>query len=246
MEEKDKITTDQVLPEKVYCGECKTETFHLVLKSVAIGSFIPPKSKKGRSNDSREAFIIAQCRGCELITFVKGEARYGSFREAPDLNYENMIYGPEAPPSNEYLDYESLQMIPKSIERLYNELTSNFDNQNQVMAGIALRILVERLCKHQEIPGKNLVKKIDGLVEKGLVTPKAAEALHKLRDIGNAAAHEAKKIKWEYLYRALQVLNACLKSIYVDHQTHKSMVSVKTTKKPKITTNNNPSPGSNP
>ena len=61
---------------------------------------------------------------------------------------------------------------------------------NYHLAGGGLRAVVEALCKDKNVSGRNLEKKIDRLVEQGLLAVPQAELLHEERYLGNAALHE--------------------------------------------------------
>ncbi|AYL84168.1 DUF4145 domain-containing protein [Pseudomonas syringae pv. actinidiae str. Shaanxi_M228] len=66
------------------------------------------------------------------------------------------------------------------------------NGEQPILAGLAVRILIEMICKNQSAGGKNLFAKIDDLKSKGVLTTSGAEILHKLRSMGNDSAHEAK------------------------------------------------------
>ena len=68
---------------------------------------------------------------------------------------------------------------------------------------MGLRSLVEAICVAQNIKGKNLEAKIEGL--KKLLPASTAEKIHALRFIGNQAAHEFKKPRPDDLHLGIEI-----------------------------------------
>ncbi len=89
------------------------------------------------------------------------------------------------------------------------------NNEQPVLAGIGIRALVERICKDKQAPGGNLVEKINDLVKLGVLTQDGATILHKIRTLGNDAAHEVKPHKPEQLRLALDVCEHLLQGVYL-------------------------------
>jgi hypothetical protein len=75
--------------------------------------------------------------------------------------------------------------------------------------------LVEVVCKERKAPGKDLQKRIDGLVENGDLTAAGAAILHSIRTMGNEAAHEVKAHASEDLSTAFDVVEHLLMGIYI-------------------------------
>ena len=80
---------------------------------------------------------------------------------------------------------------------------------------MGLRALVETVCKEKEAVGGDLFKKIDSLVEKRVLTPVGATILHKIRTVGNAAAHEVKPHSERQLSLALDIVEHLLKDVFI-------------------------------
>jgi hypothetical protein len=105
--------------------------------------------------------------------------------------------------------------LPSLIQVIYEETILAIENEQNVLAGIGVRALVETVCKDNEAAGDNLYQKIDSLREKAIVTPMGAEALHKLRVLGNSAAHEVKSHNRQQLYLALEIIEHMLDGTYI-------------------------------
>jgi hypothetical protein len=83
------------------------------------------------------------------------------------------------------------------------------------LTGVGLRALVELVCKAKNATGGDLYKKIDDLVTKQVLTPAGAKTLHKIRTLGNAAAHEAKPHSERQLGLALEIVDQVLREVYI-------------------------------
>lgn len=88
-------------------------------------------------------------------------------------------------------------------------------NQAPVLTGIGLRALLETVCKEKNATGHDLLKKIDSLVSSGILTPASAAILHKIRALGNAAAHEVKPHSDKQLGLAMDIVQHLLKDVYI-------------------------------
>ena len=82
------------------------------------------------------------------------------------------------------------------------------------MATTGMRTLIELVCNDLNSTAGNLKGKIDDLVRRQLLTPKNANNLHKLRDFGNDAAHEANIQSENTLNRCIDIIEHLLKDIY--------------------------------
>ena len=84
---------------------------------------------------------------------------------------------------------------------------------------MGIRALVETICKDKQAKGKDLFNKINDLVTIGVLTSDGATILHKIRTLGNDAAHEVKPHKFEQLSLAMDVCEHLLQGVYIlpDH-----------------------------
>ena len=105
--------------------------------------------------------------------------------------------------------------LPQKVKQIYEETHTALAVQAPVLAAIGLRALLETVCKDKEAVGGDLFKKIDSLVEKRLLTPGSATILHKIRTLGNEAAHEVKPHTERQLGLAMDIVEHLLKDVYV-------------------------------
>ena len=74
---------------------------------------------------------------------------------------------------------------------------------------------METVCKDLETKGSNLYEKINSLQDKSIVTTEGADTLHKLRVLGNDAAHEVKSHNSQQLELAMKIIEHMLDGTYI-------------------------------
>ena len=113
------------------------------------------------------------------------------------------------------LALKGAKYLPANIRRIYDETLMALSNQAPVLAGIGLRALLDTVCKEKNATGNDLLKKIDSLVGTGILNPASAAILHKIRTLGNAAAHEVKPHNDKQLALAMDIVEHLLKDVYI-------------------------------
>lgn len=198
--------------EKSKCNKCLSETKHKI-----IANYIESGSEEqghGHSYDWYDEHQIIQCCGCEEISFkcIKTNSEDVDFDGETTFPWEYITYYPQR---NLSQPYPNIEMLPLKVLRIYNETVSALNNDQRILAGIGIRALIEAVCSEQEVKGKNLKERITNLKEKSIVTIEGESALHKLRDLGNASAHEAKPYNKVQLLMALKVVEHMLDGTYI-------------------------------
>ncbi len=197
------------------CIKCTGKTAHKVLASVDI------RGEDGDSNFSFEWATdnqIVQCLGCKTVSFRKASSNsedYHQINEEGDCEYsiDEMLY-PTRIEGIKGLGDET-HYLPSNVRKIYDETLMALSSQAPVLAGIGLRALLETVCKEKNATGRDLLKKIDSLVSAGILTPASAAILHKIRTLGNAAAHEMKPHSDKQLRLAMDIVEHLLKDVYI-------------------------------
>jgi Domain of unknown function (DUF4145) len=164
-----------------------------------------------------EDYLVAECRGCESLTFVK--ERSTSDDDVVQIGYDEWehcnsvdLY-PDPIPNRSPMS--SLEFLPMNVQRIYKESVRSLGVGTDVLTGIGIRAIVETVCKDRQAFGGDLYERINDLVNKQLLTPAEAGVLHKLRSMGNAAAHEVKPHDRTQLSLAMDVIEHLLSGVYV-------------------------------
>lgn len=200
--------------QSVECTKCSGKTSHTALATVDI---------IGREGDSNYSFDwhtghqLTQCLGCKSISYrivsSNSEDYYHDERGNIVHPESEKLYPPRIT-GVKGLGDEAIY-LPQKVRQIYEETLSALSVNAPVLAAMGLRALVETVCKEKEAVGGDLFKKIDSLVEKRVLTPVGATILHKIRTIGNAAAHEVKPHSERQLSLALDIVEHLLKDVFI-------------------------------
>ncbi|XHX77044.1 MAG: DUF4145 domain-containing protein [Stenomitos frigidus ULC029] len=196
------------------CIKCIGKTTHKVIVSVDI------RGVEGEGNYSLSWWIdnqIVQCLGCKTVSFREASSNsedyYPISHDAYEYNVDERLYPPRIE-GIKGLGREA-HYLPFNVYKIYNETLIALSCQAPVLAGMGLRALLETVCKEKEAIGNDLLKKIDSLGSKGILTPASAAILHKIRTLGNAAAHEVKPHSDKQLALAMDIVEHLLKDVYI-------------------------------
>lgn len=207
-----KLSTDKHVGEqiKVPCTQCVGATNHEILKSVEESGW----EELGPDYDMSWGATnqIIKCCGCDTISFRKLSSN--SEDAGPDgeaIEYEDLY--PSRTEGQQCLN--DVHLIPGNLERIYRETVSALNNKQPVLAGIGIRAIIETVSKEKNAEGSNLFNKINDLVTKGVLTQEGSDILHKLRALGNNAAHEVKAHKPIELNLAMDVVEHLLQAVYI-------------------------------
>ena len=197
------------------CAKCTGKTAHKVLVSVDV---------RGDEGDDRFTFSwsiayqIVQCLGCKAVSFRKASSNsedYGPIGDGGEVGYavSETLY-PSRIEGIKGLGDDTCY-LPSNVQRIYSETLIALSTQAPVLAGIGLRALLETVCKEKNAAGNDLFTKIDNLVSTGILTPASAAILHKIRTLGNAAAHEVKPHSDKQLCLAMEIVEHLLRDVYI-------------------------------
>jgi hypothetical protein len=185
--QKEEINLTQGNEVQCPCSECSGRTFHKILLSL-------DTSGEERERDWEfywnAHYQIIQCQGCKSVSFRRTSSNSEDFDP-----HEGYIMREDLFPSRiegRRGINDGVMYLPSKVQRIYNETLQALNSKSPVLAGIGLRALLETVCKEEAATGDNLFKQIDDLVAKNILTPAGAKILHRLRILGNEAAHEVK------------------------------------------------------
>jgi len=199
---------------RTLCLQCDKKTYHVILKSVDEHG----REKYTDWNFNWDThFQIIQCQGCKTVSFRKASLNSEEMVQVGENELEPEIHEQLFPPRLEGRKgiAKNVLRIPKSVRCIYKETNTALMADLPVLTGIGIRAIVETVCKEKEAEGNNLLKKIDSLVNKKLLTPAGAEILHNLRVLGNKSAHEVKPHSVEQLSVAMDVIDHLLMDVYI-------------------------------
>lgn len=206
---------------KVYCYDCDKITNHENLFSAAKEETYPDYDENNDIEDvtRKMSYNVVLCLGCETHSFLETTA----YSNDLDENDEPIIYTALYPDPEEfeneeengfYLGGDEIRALPPLVKNLYKEVIVAFRNDLDILAGMGLRALLEALCMHRNITGRNLKLKIENLHKEGYISRREMPILQKLREIGNSTVHQIRKPSSAVLDNALGIINHTLKTVY--------------------------------
>jgi hypothetical protein len=199
---------------KLSCMKCTGRTEHIVMVSVDQNGEEDQGSWTYEWNNN---FQIVQCCGCKSISYrsahINSEDYVQTSKDDSDSQVFEELY-PSRVDGRKSLE-EFYHYLPAKVQRVYRETHTAISNSSSVLAGIGLRALIETICKENKAQGTNLYKKIDALVEQSVLTPSGARILHKIRTLGNDAAHEVIPHNSKQLGLAMDVIEHVLREVYI-------------------------------
>ncbi len=193
---------------RVQCIACDNATLHTVRASVTDTEYVMENGDVIGSVDIDHELV--QCDGCQNISYREF---WCTSNEDPDY----IELGPERqrlfPPRLEGRRRITFK-LPSEIEAVYTETYWALCNGFRILAGIGIRAIVETVCRKKGAKTGKLVKKIEKLVDLGVLSKNDAKALHRLRDLGNEAAHKVKPLSSTSLGVAMDVVEHLLRQVY--------------------------------
>lgn len=206
------LTHDNEKKHRIFCKECSQETLHTVASSFC---------ENGTQDSGDGNFIhwhcdnqIIQCLGCETVSFrtISTNSENVEYEHDGTYYFKTIKYYPGRA---EGIKSINSYFIPYNVQQIYNETIIALENEQFILAGIGVRAIVETICKDLDAKGNNLYEKIDSLREKAIVTDEGSNTLHKLRVLGNDAAHEVKAHNSKQLEVAVQIIEHMLDGTYI-------------------------------
>ncbi len=208
------LNKSQNIEVELPCQKCSGKTTHKALVTVDV---------RGSEGDSRHSFDwaddhqIVQCLGCKSLSFRTASTNSEDYYPMSEDEYEYGVSEKLYPPRLEGrkgLGNDAVY-LPSKVRPIYDETLTALSVQSPILAAIGLRALVEAVCQEKAAKGSDLFKRIDNLVEQRVLTPAGATILHKIRTLGNAAAHEAKPHSDRQLALAMDIVEHMLKDVYI-------------------------------
>lgn len=192
------------------CRNCDGQTIHEVLRQVK-------DTQSDENVDCWSYFEIVQCRGCEEISFRQNWQSTEDVDHDPTTGELVLEDHEELYPSRiaGRREIKDVYLLPPKVAAFYREAHQALCHRLRILAGIGIRGLVETVCQEKNAPGRNLEKRIDALVDLGVLTREGAEILHGTRLLGNDAAHEAKPLTEKQLDAAMDVAEHLLKGVFI-------------------------------
>lgn len=215
-----KLPTELPTNKRIFCNNCRNDTNHIPkyhsceyrLASVEKSAYLITKGN-----------LFWMCAGCENFTFecydIMEIFRFDEDLSEDELNSLNELDSNPDVTSNFFpkrtkndLVAKNFNQMPTFLKDIYQEVIAAFNNEIPILCAVGIRALVEGICSDQEITGRNLEKKIDGLAR--IIPQNIVANLHELRFMGNQAAHELSAPHKEEIQLAILICEDLLNYLY--------------------------------
>ena len=209
---------------KVFCNSCKRITNQEVLKSI---------ETRIDDDDAQITFVdtyeIIKCLGCEEISFRHDSTNSDAYDPETGEHYENVRLYPIR--SDKTLPLKPYYNVPAIVRNIYRETIDAFNNELNLLCAAGLRAIIESICNNEMVidgpvirtskdgtnkvvRAKDLMGKINGLHEKGVITKKQVDILHEHRYLGNEALHALDTPHKSVLQIAIEIIENVLDLLY--------------------------------
>lgn len=198
--------------DKILCPSCARVTNHEIAWKA--------KEKKVEDDEigiwESTSYDVLQCLGCETVS-LRREYMFSEDLNMRHINGEwiafpNVTMWPKT--SHRMLKQKQFSTIPPEIRRIYQETIDAYNLELPTLCAAGIRAIIERVCNNNDIKENDLEKKINSLLERGIITKIVAEGLHENRILGNTALHESKLFGDEELTTAINLIESLLEMMY--------------------------------
>ncbi len=204
---------------KAYCRICKQITNHEIITDHNLHGEVTIfwNYSTGYIDSSwYKEFQIISCKGCESVSFRRTESNSDDLCENYDNEIDYAVHVDIYPdPIEGRTPLKDLYLFPTNLRNIYIETLKSINSNQPILTGIGIRAIVESVCKDKHTSGNKLYDKINDLVLQGVLTKDGADILHKLRTMGNKAAHDIKPHRIDLLNLAMDVIDHLLLGVYV-------------------------------
>lgn len=198
--------------KQLQCNDCRRQTIH-TLEAQCVGAS-EEDAGYGNSVHGGTDFSLFRCGACDAVCFEKSSW----FSEDWDHDHEgNMVLNRTEvqypPPSSAEFAFAT-DYTPSELNHLIDEMVYALAGSKLRLATVALRMVVEFIVTDKKCSGHTLQKKIDDLRKKDHVDTPQLELLHKIREKGNAGAHERIPMNLNEMVAGISIINLLLEKLY--------------------------------
>lgn len=186
--------------QKVYCNECKRETWHdlrgshpySILDDLGDGEVYPAVEGSYR---------FWTCAGCDTGTLHDDYMEYG---------VRGSIFYPKRTQGGH--TKKSFLRLPSKLRTIHHEVVNAYNEGLHLLCAVGLRSLLEGICADKGVTGATLNAQISSLREH--LPSNIVDNLHGFRFLGNRAVHELESPSMGDLRLAIEVVEDLLNFLY--------------------------------
>ena len=218
----DSFKRDEDVNERkmLHCASCKRETIHNA-EARCSGTWYDNDG----TTIAGEKYTIYRCGGCDTVCYETASWDENDI----DFNEDGVQCHPETiiqypAPVSAHFNFNT-ESTPRRLNELLSEMLYALAGSKMTLATIGLRLVIEFIVKDKKCTGRNLKLRIDNLYEQGHVDEDQKLLLHRIREKGNAGAHEALSMTTEELLAGMSITEGLLEKLYNGPARHEKTIA---------------------
>lgn len=195
--------------KKLHCASCKRATIHNA-EARCSGAWDDRYNGEGGG----EQYTIYRCGACDTVCYetVTWDPYQVVLGEDDQPHYpESAVQYPA--PVSAHFNFNT-ESTPPRLDNILDEMLYALAGSKMTLATIGLRLAVEFIVKDKSCQGSNLATRIDDLHAQGHVDVDQKDVLHRIREKGNAGAHEAVGMTAAELVAGMSIIEGLLEKLY--------------------------------
>lgn len=204
---------------RTHCNTCGHTTIHCV-EATLEGDWGDHEYSGG------EDHRLIRCGGCDTVKYSATHWDSQDIDVDDDGEYyqiKNPKFYPAAQTKKLGPDY--FLNIPLKIYDVLSEVLHSQSNNDNILATMGLRILLELLCNSAKCKTKSLIAKINELETNGLIDAEEKELFHKIRTFGNKGAHAGDAMTADQIASGVDICVDLLDKLFVIPAKKKKMLA---------------------
>jgi hypothetical protein len=206
---------------KFRCNNCKTETIQRLAathRTTHYSGDYDPNSlwENGAPYFEECEYRLWICEGCETACLQNARLA-DELSTIGDEIHASIFYPYRDLPIEKNIVPKEYNHIPEKIEHAYKEAVTAYNTNLPVACAIILRALLEAICIEKGITDDiawNLIKKIEQLKIKNILSDNIVDNLHAFKFMGDDAAHSLEKADRADLELAIKIMEDIFNLLY--------------------------------
>lgn len=206
--------------KQLHCASCKRMTIHY-LEARCRGKW----SEDDHNLSGGASYSIFRCGGCDDVCYETASWHSEEYYhdEHGDIEFDETVVQYPAPVSAHFSF--NTESVPDKLKQILDEMLYALAGSKMILATIGLRLSLEFIVNDSKCQGRNLKQKIDDLKNRDVIDDDQKALLHRLREKGNAGAHDAAGMRAAELVAGMSIVEGLLEKIYNGPARHEATLS---------------------
>jgi hypothetical protein len=203
---------DKEFRKKLQCNDCRRATIH-TLEARCVGESSEDVGH-GHSVSGGADFSIYRCGACDSVCYETSWWNSEDYDHDEHGHYYNVRTEIQYPPPSSADFSFNTNFTPDELDEIIEEMIYALAGNKMKLATVALRMVIEFIVQDKHCSGRNLRDKIEDLFRQQLIDQTQLDLLHKIREKGNAGAHEMQSMNRVEMTSGIAIVNLLLEKLY--------------------------------